>query len=58
MAEVKMKILIDIGHPAHVHLFRNLIKNLEHKGHFVLVTVKDIPSAKDYYLFILYLLLN
>lgn len=38
------KVLIDIGHPAHVHLFRNFIK--EYKEGCI-VTVKDIPSAKD-----------
>ena len=42
-----MRILIDIGHPAHVHLFRNLYKELISKGHFVIVTVKDIASAKS-----------
>jgi len=41
-----MKILIDIGHPAHVHLFKNLISALSSKGHKILVTVKDIPAAK------------
>ncbi|MBN1970698.1 MAG: DUF354 domain-containing protein [Candidatus Delongbacteria bacterium] len=28
-----MKILIDIGHPAHVHYFRNFIKIMESRGH-------------------------
>ena len=41
-----MRILIDIGHPAHVHLFRNLYKSLIEEGHFVIVTTKDIPIAK------------
>lgn len=36
-----MKILIDIGHPAHVHLFRNMIKELERNGHYLLVTARD-----------------
>jgi len=27
-----MKILIDIGHPAHVHYFRNFIKMMESNG--------------------------
>jgi predicted glycosyltransferase len=47
-----MQLLIDIGHPAHVHLYRNLYFLLISKGHKVYVTVKDIPSAKqllDYY---------
>ena len=40
-----MKILVDIGHPAHVHLFRNLIGEMESAGHRVMVTVRDLPSA-------------
>jgi predicted glycosyltransferase len=40
-----MNFLIDIGHPAHVHLFRNLYRELKDRGHEVLVTVKDIPIA-------------
>ena len=42
-----MNILIDICHPAHVHLFRNFIKIMKGKEHSVYVTVKDIPSAKE-----------
>lgn len=41
-----MKILIDINHPAHVHLYRNVYKRLVSNGHQVDVVVKDIPSAK------------
>ncbi|MCD4744515.1 MAG: DUF354 domain-containing protein, partial [Desulfobacteraceae bacterium] len=41
-----MRILIDIGHPGHVHLLKNLIYDLKRKGHKIFVTVKDIPSAK------------
>ena len=47
-----MRILIDIGHPAHVHYFRNLAKELQLKGHTVIWTVKDIVVAKkllEYY---------
>jgi len=40
-----MKILIDIAHPAHVHLIKNSYFELKSKGHTVIVTVKDIPSA-------------
>ncbi len=36
-----MKILIDIGHPAHVHYFRNFIKIMEGKGHKFLITARD-----------------
>ena len=42
-----MNILIDIAHPAHVHLTRNTFFELIKKGHYVFVTVKDIPSAKQ-----------
>jgi predicted glycosyltransferase len=40
-----MNILIDIGHPAHVHLFRNLYNELCNDGHTVIVTVREIPAA-------------
>jgi predicted glycosyltransferase len=36
-----MKIFIDIGHPAHVHYFRNFIKIMESKGHEFFVTARD-----------------
>lgn len=36
-----MRILIDMGHPAHVHLFKNFIWEMEKKGHQVLVTARD-----------------
>jgi hypothetical protein len=42
-----MNILIDICHPSHVHLFKNAIRILQANGHTVIVTVKDIPSAKQ-----------
>lgn len=41
-----MKILVDIGHPAHVHLYRNLIRELKNRDIEVYVTVRDIDSAK------------
>ncbi|MDD5362927.1 MAG: DUF354 domain-containing protein [Ignavibacteria bacterium] len=41
-----MNLLIDICHPAHVHLFRNFIKIMKERGHNIYITVKDIPSAK------------
>ena len=47
-----MNILIDIGHPAHVHLFKNFIFAMRGKGHKVLITVKDkdvaIPLLERY----------
>jgi predicted glycosyltransferase len=36
-----MKILIDIGHPAHVHYFRNFIKIMKSKGHEFLIIARD-----------------
>jgi predicted glycosyltransferase len=44
-----MRILIDIGHPAHVHLFKNFVMEMRKKGHKVLLTCIDRE-------FILYLL--
>ena len=41
-----MNILIDIGHPAHVHLFRYVAKALEDRGHKLFYTVRDIPVAR------------
>ncbi|MCF7822834.1 MAG: DUF354 domain-containing protein [Candidatus Marinimicrobia bacterium] len=35
-----MKIFIDIGHPAHVHYFRNAISIFKSNGHEVLVTTR------------------
>lgn len=41
-----MRILIDIGHPAHVHFFKHAIWELEKRGHNLLVTSrkKDIAT--------------
>ena len=36
-----MKILFDIGHPANVHYFRNLIKWVAQEGHKYLVLARD-----------------
>lgn len=36
-----MKILVDIGHPAHVHFFKNTIWKLESDGHEVKITARD-----------------
>ena len=40
-----MKIFIDIGHPAHVHYFRNFIKIMESKGHKFFVCARDKEVA-------------
>ena len=39
-----MNVLIDIGHPAHVHLFRNFANELVRKGHSVLFSVRKKES--------------
>ena len=36
-----MRIFLDIGHPAHVHYFKNLIKNLKIKGNKFLITARE-----------------
>ena len=41
-----MNVLVDIGHPAHVHLAKETIKELKADGHNVIITTKDIPIAK------------
>lgn len=40
-----MRILIDIGHPAHVHFFKNLVQILSGKGHQILITARDKDVA-------------
>ncbi|GAB3993259.1 DUF354 domain-containing protein [Spirosoma daeguense] len=41
------KILIDINHPAHVHLFRHFIREAQNDGHKVWVTAKNIDSITN-----------
>jgi len=36
-----MKILIDIGHPGHVHLFKNFAKKMQQKGNNILFTCRQ-----------------
>jgi len=43
----KMRILIDIGHPAHVHYYRNLAHELQNQNCQVYWSVKDIPVARQ-----------
>ncbi len=42
-----MKILIDIGHPAHVHYFKNLIRIMESKGHQFFIVSRDKEVALE-----------
>jgi len=47
-----MRIVIDIGHPAHVHYFRNFIKIMESQGHEFLVFARNrevVYELLDYY---------
>lgn len=47
-----MKLLIDIAHPAHIHYFRNLSRQLSLKGHQCLFTIREkgiIKELADYY---------
>lgn len=49
-----MKIFIDIGHPAHVHYFKNFIWLMEKKGHVVFISARDKEvalSLLDFYKF-------
>lgn len=36
-----MKILFDIGHPAHVHYFKNLINYFKNNNHDVIITARE-----------------
>ncbi len=36
-----MKIFLDIGHPAHVHYFKNFIRLMMEKGHHFAITARD-----------------
>ncbi len=42
-----MNILIDIGHPAHVHIFRNAAHNFIRDGHKVLFTLREKEFEKE-----------
>jgi len=41
-----MNILIDIGHPGHVHLLHGVAEEMKKRGHKVFYSVRDIPVAK------------
>ena len=41
-----MRIFIDIGHPAHVHYFKNFIKIMSSKGHSFLITSRNKEMAQ------------
>lgn len=41
-----MNLLIDIGHPGHVHLLHGVAEEMKQRGHKVFYSVRDIPVAK------------
>ena len=41
-----MRIFIDIGHPAHVHYFKNFIKEMKGRGHDFFITARDKEMAQ------------
>jgi predicted glycosyltransferase len=36
-----MKIVVDINHPAHVHYFKNFIREMQKRGHEILITASE-----------------
>lgn len=42
-----MKILFHLGHPAHFHLFKNVIKSLKNNGHEIYVLIKNKDVLED-----------
>ena len=42
-----MRLLVDILHPAHVHLFRGFIGEMQARGHEVMVTAREKDIATD-----------
>jgi len=47
IASPQKRILVDIGHPAHVHLFRNAIKIWQSHGHDVAITTREKDVTLD-----------
>ena len=41
-----MRIVIDINHPAHVHVFKNFIRIMQKKGHEICVTASEKDLTK------------
>jgi predicted glycosyltransferase len=42
-----MRVLFDIGHPAHLHYFRNAASTLQNDGHSVLFSLRDKDIAEQ-----------
>lgn len=43
----ELRVLFDVGHPGHVHLFRNAIRSLQGMGHRTMVTSRDKECTGD-----------
>ena len=43
----KMKVVVYLGHPAHFHLYKNVIKNLKKDGHEVEVLIKKKENLEQ-----------
>jgi uncharacterized protein len=41
---IKKRILVDINHPAHVHLFKYFVADMKARGNEVIVTAKNVSS--------------
>jgi len=39
-----MRYLIDIGHPAHVHIFKNIVLDMQNRGHEFFFTVREAEN--------------
>lgn len=42
-----MKILIHLGHPAHFHMFKNVMSKLEHNKNTIYVAIKTKDMLED-----------
>jgi len=42
-----VRIIVDIGHPAHVHFFKNFIWEMEKRGHEILITASKKEVTLD-----------
>jgi len=40
-----MRITFDIGHPGHVHFFKNAVRKLQDRGHEIAITSGDKDAA-------------
>jgi len=42
-----MRIMVDVGHPKEVNIFRNVITHLERKGHIVKIVARDKENTAE-----------